>query len=82
MDTSGGRVGARLTEWRRRHAGVCPEWARWASRKGLRLDENGAILYPGETGPYVPRSVPEDAGEPDEDLMDLPAEAFEQGALV
>ena len=82
MDTSGGRVGARMTDWRRRHAKVCVEWGRWAAGKGLRLDENGALLYPGEIGPYVPRTAIEVDDDADTDLMDLPAEAFAQGELV
>jgi hypothetical protein len=48
-------LGGRLIDWRRAHAPVCPEWARWAETKGLRLDERGALLYPNETGPYEPR---------------------------
>jgi len=84
VDTSGGRVGARLTEWRRRHARHCPEWGRWAAAKGLRLDPNGAVLYPGEAGPYRPRDRGEDAtGESKEPgVMDLPAEAFVQNGLI
>ena len=44
-------LGGRLIDWRRAHALVCPEWPRWAEKKGLRLDERGALLYPNETGP-------------------------------
>jgi hypothetical protein len=51
-------LGGRLIDWRREHAPVCPEWPRWATRKGLRLDERGALLYPNETGPYEPRVRP------------------------
>ena len=51
-------LGGRLIDWRRSHALVCPEWPRWAARKGLRLDERGALLYPNETGPYEPRIRP------------------------
>jgi hypothetical protein len=66
VDTSGGRVGARLTDWRRRHARLCLEWSCWAAAKGLRLDANGALLYPGETGPYAPHVGNDDAtGESD-----------------
>ncbi|MBV9601473.1 MAG: hypothetical protein JOZ87_32080 [Chloroflexi bacterium] len=84
VDTSGGRVGARLTDWRRRHARQCPEWRGWAAAKGLRLDSNGALLYPGEPGPYLPHVDNQDAsGESDDpDLMDLPAEAFAQDGLI
>jgi hypothetical protein len=73
---------------------VCPEWPRWAARKGLRLDERGALLYPNETGPYEPRIRPksEDDAEDDEpeieepptpriDLMLVPAEDLEQAEL-
>src|SRR5215468_4571101 len=48
-------LGGRLIDWRRSHALVCPEWPRWVAKKGLRLDERGALLYPNETGPYAPR---------------------------
>ena len=60
-------LGGRLIDWRRSHALVCPEWPRWASKKGLRLDERGALLYPNETGPYEPKIRPkaEDDVDPD-----------------
>ena len=85
-------LGGRLIDWRRAHALVCPEWPRWAARKGLRLDERGALLYPNETGPYEPRSRPkaeEDAEaeydqEPEEpriDLMLVPAKDLQQAEL-
>ncbi|MBV9577162.1 MAG: hypothetical protein JO057_01080 [Chloroflexi bacterium] len=86
-------LGGRLIDWRRGHALVCPEWPRWAERKGLRLDERGALLYPNETGPYEPRIRPkaEDDDEVDElvepetepriDLMLVPAEDLEQAEL-
>ena len=87
-------LGGRLIDWRRAHALVCPEWPRWAARKGLRLDERGALLYPNETGPYEPRirSKAEDDGEPEEeededvqepriDLMLVPAEDLHQAEL-
>jgi hypothetical protein len=86
-------LGGRLIDWRRAHAPVCPEWPRWAARKGLRLDERGALLYPNETGPYEPRVRPKSDhdGEDDEeeqqlpeariDLMLIPAEDLEQKAL-
>jgi hypothetical protein len=86
-------LGGRLIDWRRGHALVCPEWPRWAERKGLRLDERGALLYPNETGPYEPRSrsrgddedVDEDAPEPEPEprlnLMLVPAEDLEQAEL-
>ena len=87
-------LGGRLIDWRRAHALVCPEWPRWAARKGLRLDERGALLYPNETGPYEPRIRPksaddgdddqdgqEDAAEPRIDLMLVPAEDLEQAEL-
>ena len=83
-------LGGRLIDWRREHAKVCAEWPRWAEKKGLRLDPNGALLYPNEEGPYEPRVRPkagedeESAGEeatPEEpkiDLMQVPAEDLEQ----
>ena len=87
-------LGGRLIDWRRAHAPVCPEWPRWADKKGLRLDERGALLYPNETGPYEPRIRPhaeddaedtadeaEPAAEPRIDLMLVPAEDLEQTAL-
>lgn len=66
-------LGGRLIDWRRSHALVCPEWPRWAAKKGLRLDERGALLYPNETGPYEPRIRPksDDNGEDAEELEDL-----------
>ena len=86
--------GGRLIDWRRSHALVCPEWPRWAEKKGLRLDERGALLYPNETGPYEPRvrgksseddgDEPEEAPEPLEpriDLMQVAAEDLEQAEL-
>ena len=65
-------LGGRLIEWRRAHAPVCPEWPRWAANKGLRLDDKGALLYPNEDGPYVPRVRPKsdsngDANSDDDD---------------
>jgi hypothetical protein len=90
-------LGGRLIDWRREHARVCPEWPRWAERKGLRLDQNGALLYPNEAGPYEPRSRPKDAedgqaeeadlppapvGPPKVDLMTIPAEELQQAALL
>lgn len=60
-----------MIDWRRGHALVCPEWPRWAERKGLRLDERGALLYPNETGPYEPRIRPKEEDE-DDDLEDVP----------
>jgi hypothetical protein len=90
-------LGGRLIDWRRSHAMVCPEWPRWAATKGLRLDDQGALLYPNETGPYEPksrsRSDGESADEDDEpvelvppappriDLMQVPAEDLEQREL-
>jgi hypothetical protein len=59
-------LGGRLIDWRRSHALVCPEWPRWAVRKGLRLDERGALLYPNENGPYEPRIRPKSADEDDD----------------
>ena len=86
-----------MIDWRRSHAPVCPEWPRWAEKKGLRLDERGALLYPNETGPYEPRirGKPEDDGDeqdtepepvpeppaPRIDLMLVPAEDLEQAEL-
>jgi hypothetical protein len=60
-----------LIDWRRSHALVCPEWPRWAEKKGLRLDERGALLYPNETGPYEPkiRSKPEDDAEDGDEIV-------------
>src|SRR3982074_636332 len=88
-------LGGHLIDWRRSHALVCPEWPRWAAKKGLRLDERGALLYPNETGPYEPRVRPrsEEDGEdieeeelapppmPRTDLMQVPAEDLEQAEL-
>src|ERR1700737_2370949 len=67
-------LGGVLIDWRRSHALVCPEWPRWAEKKGLRLDERGALLYPNETGPYEPRIRPkaEDGDDLDGDEPDLP----------
>lgn len=91
-------LGGRLIDWRREHARVCPEWPRWAQRKGLRLDENGALLYGSEVGPYQPRGgrTPDDRGENeggDEedqrlsasaavDLMQVPADELEQTSFL
>ncbi len=87
-------LGGRLIDWRREHARTCPEWPRWAERKGLKLDENGALLYPNEQGPYEPRvrarngeaedaeeELPEVAPAPRVDLMSVPAEDLEQASL-
>jgi hypothetical protein len=86
-------LGGRLIDWRRAHAQVCPEWPRWAARKGLRLDERGALLYPNETGPYEPkvrsRNGHEEEEEDDEpepivpriDLMSVPEEDLHQAEL-
>ena len=85
VDTTGGRVGARMIDWRRQHAAVCVEWPRWAERKGLRLDQHDAVLYPGEDGPYVPRSRGAEGADPadqEPDLLELPPEAFDQGTLI
>jgi hypothetical protein len=81
-------LGGLLIAWRRTHALVCPEWARWAEKKGLRLDERGALLYPNENGPYEPRVRPkleddaeeeeEEEAEPRIDLMQVAAEDLEQ----
>ncbi|MBV9328804.1 MAG: hypothetical protein JO352_34265 [Chloroflexi bacterium] len=56
-------------------------WKGIAPRVG---DPNGALLYPGEAGPYLPHVDNQDAsGESDDpDLMDLPAEAFAQNGLI
>jgi hypothetical protein len=84
-------LGGRLIDWRRAHAPLCPEWPRWAEKKGLRLDERGALLYPNEEGPYEPRvrvgsasDESEDASEPTVprlDLMLVPADQLEQSEL-
>jgi hypothetical protein len=87
-------LGGRLIDWRREHARVCPEWPRWAEKKGLRLDPNGALLYPKEDGPYEPRVHPKSADGDDEDgvddlgtalpavdLMTVPVEDLEQKSL-
>lgn len=63
-------LGGRLIDWRRAHALVCPEWPRWAAKKGLRLDERGALLYPNETGPYEPRIRPKSEDEEGSDEAD------------
>ncbi len=72
-------LGGRLIDWRREHARVCPEWPRWAERKGLRLDENGALLYPKEEGPYAPRvrAKEEGADDLDEDLPETVVPAID-----
>lgn len=69
-------LGGRLIDWRREHARACPEWPRWAERKGLRLDPNGALLYPKEEGPYEPRVRPKAAG--DEDAEDAEDEDLDE----
>lgn len=85
-------LGGRLIDWRRQHARVCPEWRQWAEAKGLRLDPNGALLYPKEEGTYTPlvrpkSGLPEDgaaASEPEGpefDLMEVPAEDLAQDTL-
>ena len=86
-------LGGHLIDWRRSHAAVCPEWPSWAAKKGLRLDERGALLYPNEEGPYEPksRSRADDNGDDDEDLrepeppridlMQVPAEDLAQAEL-
>jgi hypothetical protein len=85
-------LGGRLIDWRRAHALVCPEWPRWAARKGLRLDERGALLYPNEEGPYEPRIRAKNGDDDDEeeeqlptlpriDLMQVPAEDLQQAEL-
>lgn len=86
-------LGGRLIDWRRSHAQVCPEWPRWAARKGLRLDERGALLYPNETGPYEPKVRSKNGHEEDEDdemsepvvphidLMSVPEEDLHQAEL-
>ena len=90
-------LGGRLIDWRRAHALVCPEWPRWATNKGLRLDERGALLYPNENGPYEPRIRPKseddedgsaeadlmevEVAAPRVDLMLVPAEDLEQAEL-
>src|SRR5438270_9182401 len=91
-------LGGRLIDWRRSHALVCPEWPRWAEKKGLRLDERGALLYPNETGPYEPRVRPRSDDDGDEedaepepppppplqriDLMQVPPQALLQAEPV
>ena len=82
MDTSGGRVGARMIDWRRRHAQDCPGWPGWAARKGLALDQHGALLYPGEVGSFVPRAARANGASEEPDLLDLPNEAFDQASLL
>jgi hypothetical protein len=85
-------LGGRLIDWRRAHALVCPEWPRWAERKGLRLDDRGALLYPNESGPYEPRIRPKDEDEPEAEeapepeeprinLMLVPSADLEQSTL-
>lgn len=49
---------------------------------GLRLDENGALLYPGEVGPFVSRSERGNGRAHIQDLLELPDEAFEQNPLL
>jgi hypothetical protein len=85
-------LGGRLIDWRRSHAQVCPEWPRWAAKKGLRLDERGALLYANEEGPYEPKVRGKSEDEEDDlpeiiqvpprvDLMHVPAEDLEQAEL-
>src|ERR1700674_5998511 len=66
-------LGGVLIDGRRSHALVCPEWPRWAEKKGLRLDERGALLYPNETGPYEPRIRPRADDNGEESIDDEPA---------
>jgi hypothetical protein len=56
--------------------------ARWAARKGLVLDQNGALLYPGESGPFVPRSGHRNGRAHAQDLLELPNDAFDQNRLL
>ena len=83
-------LGGRLIDWRREHAKACPEWPRWAEKKGLTLDVNGALLYPNEEGPYEskarskqtePEAEDVPVPEPKFDLMAVPAEDLEQQTL-
>ena len=83
-------LGGRLIDWRRAHALVCPEWPRWAAKKGLRLDERGALLYPNEEGPYEPRVRGKQEDDEEEDiivelpridLMQVPAQDLQQAEL-
>ncbi|HEY0580919.1 MAG TPA: hypothetical protein VGE94_01990 [Chloroflexota bacterium] len=71
-------LGGRLIDWRRSHAPVCPEWPRWAEKKGLRLDQRGALLYPNETGPYEPR-IRSKPDEEDEEATEAAAPSAEDG---
>ncbi len=86
-------LGGRLIDWRREHARSCPEWPKWAEGRGLRLDENGALLYPKEEGPYQPRASRADQDgevveadeppvEPRIDLMQVPADQLEQTTFL
>lgn len=71
---------------------MCPEWPHWAEQKGLRLDENGALLYGNEEGPYEPQvrsgGETDDAAEdkapvePRIDLLTIPAEDLEQTSFI
>ena len=70
-------LGGRLIDWRRAHALVCPEWPRWAAKKGLRLDERGALLYPNESGPYEPRIRPKSDDDEDQEDDGSMADALE-----
>jgi hypothetical protein len=74
-------LGGRLIDWRRQHAQDCPEWPRWVARKGLRLDEHGAVLYPNEQGPYEPRVRARSSDEADE-ALDEPESEFEPGIEI
>ena len=71
-------LGGRLIDWRRSHAPVCPEWPRWAEKKGLRLDQRGALLYPNETGPYEPR-IRSKPDEEDEEATEAAPPSAEDG---
>jgi hypothetical protein len=49
----------------------------WACRH-REDDARGALLYPGETGPFVPRSDRRNGRSHAQDLLELPNEAFDQ----
>ena len=51
MDTSGGRVGARMIDWRRRHAQDCPGWPGWAARKGSPWTSTARCSTRGRSAP-------------------------------
>jgi hypothetical protein len=46
------------------------------------LDQNGALLYPGKIGPFVPRGDRRNGRARAQDLLQVPNEAFDQACLL